>query len=137
MTYTTEEVEVKIRMNLERLRRIYREKEEILNKYEISKTALAELFGVQVTLVQMKPYTMVIMLAKVDDTWYQSTSFAKANLWRDEYDEDFGENLCIHRCIKNIAEHVVNGTMAEDVRMLIDRPVNADWVNVHVTNVTP
>jgi len=112
--YTVEEVEVRIQSRVERARLLLRKREKLERKYGIKEEQIASLAGVEIFVVQQKPYTMVNLFVKFDGKWYHATSFAKANP-RDKYSKSFGVNLCIHRSIKKIARYVADGETAEPV----------------------
>lgn len=60
-------------------------------------------------VTQIDPYTMIELYIKHEDKWYGAISFAKANPNFDEFDGEFGIDLCVDRCVKAIAKFIVTG----------------------------
>lgn len=84
--YTLDEIEVKIRQKIG----------------QACYSASGWSDDAQVFVCQDRPYTLVRVAVKLDGRWCTDIAFSKAN-WSDKFDSDFGIELCIHRCIKNIA----------------------------------
>lgn len=92
--YSAEEVEVMLRS------KVMKE----LGDYKL-RDKLITTDGVQVYVAQIRPYTFVELSVSLKGHTFTTRAFSKAN-WPDQFDEKFGVDLCIHRCIKSLASYV-------------------------------